>query len=95
MIKVTLNGRNMNSKEIAHLYMKWNLQVPEYYGTNLDALWDVLSTYDKPIQINLINKDKLIENLGDYGEAIIEVFQDAQKENNNINFEIIEGKQGE
>lgn len=92
MIKITLNGKKMDTKEKAHLYIKRKLNTPEYYGKNLDALWDVLSSYNEPIIISLKNKDKLIENLGDYGESIIGVFQDAEKENDNISFEIIEKK---
>lgn len=88
MIDIILDGKNMGSKEMAHLYMKWKLKSSEYHGKNLDALWDVLSTYDKSIKISLINKENLIEDLGDYGESIIETFQDAQKENDNINFEV-------
>lgn len=90
MIKVILNGERMDSIEKAHLYMKKKLNTPEYFGENLDALWDVLSCYSEPIKISLKNKDKLIKNLGDYGESIIQVFQDAEIENENISFQVIE-----
>lgn len=91
MEKVKLNGNKMKSKEEAHLYIKKKLKHPEYYGNNLDALWDTLSSINFPIKIKLKNKDKLIENLGKYGESLIQVFQDADKENNNIIFKIKEG----
>ena len=90
MTKVILNGAYMYSKEMAHMYMKWKLKTPQYYGKNLDALWDVLSTYSEPIEIWLTNKDQLMAKLGDYGEAIIRTFQDAEQENSNICFAIIE-----
>ncbi|HHX59286.1 MAG TPA: barnase inhibitor [Epulopiscium sp.] len=84
MIKVTLNGKNMNSKKRAHEYIKWKLKAEEYYGDNLDALWDVLSTYDRPTEISFINMDSLIEALADYGESIVSVFKEASEENENI-----------
>lgn len=88
MMEIRLDGRRMNTREIAHQYIKWKLNLPEYYGKNLDALWDMLSTYSDPIEICFLNEDSLIDQLGDYGEAIIEVFQDAQIENKNIRFTI-------
>lgn len=90
MNDLIIDGRSMGTKEMAHLHLKWALKAPEYYGKNLDALWDVLSTYDKAINISLINKECLIEDLGDYGESIIQVFEDAEKENENITFKIID-----
>lgn len=84
MIKIILNGKRMINKEMAHQHIKCKLKTPEYYGENLDALWDVLSTWDRPTKIIFINADFTIENLGDYGKSIISVFQDASEENDNI-----------
>lgn len=89
MIQIELNGKNMKTREETHKYLKEKLNLPEYYGENLDALWDILSTYSKPIKISFINKDELIKNLEDYGYALISVFQDVEEENTNIKFEII------
>lgn len=84
MRNIVLDGRSMGTKEVAHLYLKWVLKASEYHGKNLDALWDVLSTYDRPISISLINKEYLIADLGDYGESLLQVFIDGEKENENI-----------
>ena len=89
MIQIELNGENMKTRQGTHKYLKEKLKLPEYYGENLDALWDILSTYSKSIKISLINKNELIKNLEDYGYALISVFQDIEEENTNIKFEII------
>ena len=89
MDKVKLNGNSMGTKELAHLYLKWKLELPDYYGENLDALWDILSVHSEPLEIRLDNKDKLIEHLGDYGESIIDLLNDVSEENSNISIEII------
>lgn len=89
MIQIELNGKNMRTKKETHKYLKEQLNGPEYYGENLDALWDILSSHSKPININIRNKDELIKNLGDYGYSIISVFQDAEKENINIRLNIM------
>ncbi len=86
---VILDGRKMIDKAVSHKYLKRKLRLPDYYGENLDALWDVLSTISEPVKIKVVNRDSLYENLGSYGEAILNVFKDAAEENNNVNLEII------
>lgn len=88
MIKVVLDGKDMKNKDYVHLYIKHQLDNNEYYGNNLDALWDVLMSYGSKIEIRLINKESLIANLEDYGYALIDAFEDASKENKNVIFEI-------
>ena len=90
MIIVMLDGKKMINKISTHKYIRRILKTPEYYGENLDALWDVLGTCDRKIEINLINTEDLIENLGDYGESLINVFQDAENENENIILKLYE-----
>lgn len=87
MQEIILDGRKINDKKEAHAYLKEKLEMPEYYGNNLDALWDVLSTYDKPVRVELIHEDALVASLGTYGEALIETFQDAVEANSNIEFQ--------
>lgn len=86
---VILNGKRIRNMEEAHKYIKRKLNFPEYYGENLDALWDILSTISEPIDIKIINGDVLYEKLGSYGVNIIDTFKDAALENKNILFEII------
>lgn len=88
MNKVILDGKYIKSKDLLHLYIKYGLETREYIGSNLDALWDVLTTYSQTLSISLYNKDMLIENLGDYGRALIKLFEDAIEENPNIKLEI-------
>lgn len=89
MKMVTLNGERMTSIKATHGYLRRKLNFPEYYGGNLDALWDILSTISNPVKIKLINNDKLKENLGDYAHSLLKVFLDAVVENENIHFELL------
>jgi predicted hydrolase (HD superfamily) len=86
MKEITLDGSFMTSVEETHKYLKSKLNLPSYYGSNLDALWDVLSTISEPTKINLINSSQLSTNLGEYGNALLNVFQDASHENDKIIF---------
>ena len=55
MIEIKLNGSKMKDRETAHLYIKRKLSLPDYYGKNLDALWDLLSTDTSPKKIIIKN----------------------------------------
>ena len=85
---ILLNGKRMTDKAKTHKYLKRKLRFPDYYGDNLDALWDLLTTISEPIDIRLMNYDILINNLDQYGESIIETFKDAAIENKNLLFDI-------
>lgn len=89
MRTVRLDGLSMVDKEMTHKYIQEQLGIPSYYGYNLDALYDALSVYDKDLSIMLINKPDLLEQLGPYGERLIETFIDVEKVNRNIAFKVI------
>ncbi len=57
------------------------LAFPDYYGNNLDALYDCLTDiYDK--QTIMIPKEITSPRyLGNYGKQMLRVFEDAAKEN--------------
>jgi ribonuclease inhibitor len=89
MKAAVLNGEKMTSVKEAHVYISRKLDFPEYYGGNLDALWDILSTISYPIHISMTNSEILHEHLGEYSDSLISVFWDAEEENENLSFEII------
>lgn len=62
--------------------------MPDYFGNNLDALWDVLSTASKELEIHVIYSDDLLFELGAYGKAVLRLFLDLGEENKNITIEI-------
>ncbi|HBD63549.1 MAG TPA: hypothetical protein DC038_03835 [Clostridiales bacterium] len=86
MIVIILDGSKMTSRDTAHKYIKECMNFPEYYGENLDALWDLLSTWASETTVYLLNEEKMHENLGEYGELLKGVFQEAAYENDNICF---------
>lgn len=87
---ILLDGNKMTSKKEVHKYLKETFNFPDYYGENLDALWDLLSTKNERISISLLHEEKLYENLGRYGKLIVEVFSEVEKSNDNIEFYIID-----
>ncbi|MGN1266775.1 MAG: barstar family protein [Dorea sp.] len=54
MMRYILDADFMKTKEDVHTYLKEQLELPEYYGANLDALYDCLTEQDD-IEIEIIN----------------------------------------
>lgn len=84
MKEIRLNGNKMLDKASTHAYLKRKLDFPDYYGENLDALWDLLTTDFATKKITIYRPTTIIENLGTYGEAIINLFKEVAKENEHI-----------
>lgn len=90
MRKVILDGKYMTGKLDAHTYMQEKLGIKVYKGKNLDALWDALTSCSEELDIKLVNRMKLIGNLGMYGESITELFEESTVANKKIRFTIKE-----
>ena len=88
MKEIRLNGSKMLDKASTHDYLKQKLTLPDYYGENLDALWDCIVTDFSPKKITIYNPAAIIENLGPYGESIINLFEQAAEENEYIQVDI-------
>ena len=70
MNEVILDGREMQDNP--HEYMKKELELPDYYGKNLDALYDCLTEMNKSI---VIKNSELVD------KKILDTFIDADEEN--------------
>ena len=72
-----LNGKKMTTREEMHDYLSNKLRLPSFYGKNLDALNDCLSSFGKDCVIVLYNADIVLNACGDYGKKMIDVFRNA------------------
>jgi len=79
-----LNGAEMTDKNTTHEYLQRVLDLPNYYGGNLDALWDCLVSDFSEKTILISNLPAMLKNLGDYGDTILQLLMEAAAENNNI-----------
>lgn len=81
MKQVILDGKFFTDKKTTHAILKEQLELPEYYGNNLDALWDCLTT-DFTDRIIIIQHSLLIhQQLDRYGRNLINLFRRVHKAN--------------
>ena len=85
---VELDCRMMTDRGTAHDYLAETFGFPNYYGRNLDALFDLLSTYEKVTQIIVNAPELLEENLGVYGKNILKTLEDAVRDNAKLTLQI-------
>ena len=79
-----LNGRQIQSREDLHDELKRQLEFPDYYGANLDALYDLLTAESEETCLYLLFEDDLEENLGSYYKRLLYTLEDVCEENDNI-----------
>lgn len=78
MITICLNGEEFHTVSELHRSLKAKLSLPEYYGENLDALWDCLTTdITLPISLCWFNFNKSREYLGTYAESLLNLLMDV------------------
>ena len=85
---VILDGKKITSKEQLHKILARELGFPEWYGGNLDALYDCLTDIRESAGIHVLHSDALYENLGPMTHGLLRVLRDAAAENSELYVEI-------
>ena len=71
-MKYVLDAAQMLTKEEAHEYLKEVFEFPEYYGRNLDALYDFLSEMeDVIVEVKNFSEEHV------YMKQVLRVMKDA------------------
>lgn len=80
MNTIVLDFSNIKSMYNMHAYLKETLDLPEYYGFNMDALWDSLrGGFEEETTIILKGLDLLPEDMQYAVPVLISVFEDLKK----------------
>lgn len=81
MNTIILDFSGIKSYWELHEYFKEVFRLPDYYGHNMDALWDCLyCCYDSSTTIILKNLSAISKELAPEIEIMLELFRDLTKE---------------
>lgn len=79
-----IDGLNIASEEDLHTAIAEGLDLPNWYGKNLDALWDALTgMVGRPLKITWINADQSKERLPRY-EKYISLLQEVAEQDRQL-----------
>ena len=76
-----IDGNSVTSMEDIHKVLAQQLEFPEWYGGNLDALHDCLTDLHEEADVSIIHSDALLETLGPAFVRLSRVLSDAADEN--------------
>lgn len=77
-MELIIDGSKIMSEEDFHMTVADGLDLPSWYGKNLDALWDSLTgIVDRPLKITWTHADQSKERLPRY-EKIISLLRDVE-----------------
>lgn len=86
MKEYVLDCLNVRTRGELHDALALSLELPEYYGRNLDALYDCLTDMSH-CRIRILNSHCL-SALGDYGDVVLSVFREAAESNAEDDFTV-------
>ena len=85
-MRVIINCENLFDREQAHEYLAQMLNFPEYYGRNLDALFDCLTELS---DCTIILKGEETLSQDSYGTRVRKVIEKAAQSNPGLKLEVV------
>ncbi|MGE9876943.1 barstar family protein [Bacillus velezensis] len=78
---VIIDGKDVTSTEALHRILKDQLDFPDFYGENLNALWDCLTGWiELPLTLVWKNFDISQKELGSDADNVLRILKKAQAE---------------
>ena len=75
---ITIDGLSIKKKEDFYAKIKTELNVPDYFGNNLDALYDFLTEQPDILQVKFLHYNMMQSQLGrSFCQQLLKVLQDA------------------
>ncbi len=83
---IIINLTGINSKEMLHGIFKEAFEFPDFYGGNLDALKDMLTTIETEKNLVIVGSDDIDPEMRSYIPKLLRVLEDSAEENPNFTF---------
>ena len=83
MKTVKLDLTNIHTVRALHIYLAYMLELPPYYGKNLDALHDLLGEMGEELKI-ILTGEAASEEMAAYLPRLECVLQDSAEENQSL-----------
>ena len=80
MKRIVLDSVKITTREDLFAELKEQMQAEFFYGNNLDAFYDALTTYPEVIEIEILDEELFKENLGIYADRFIRVYWEYRQE---------------
>ncbi len=81
-----IDGAEIASRDELHDSLACQLALPEWYGRNLDALFDCLTDIHEPCDVVIRHPKELFAHLGVYADILQNVLRDAADMNPSLRF---------
>lgn len=88
MNQITIDLTGIETREQLHRTLSEQLDLPIWYGKNLDALYDCLTSVFVDQHLTLIAPEALEDALGSYGQCFFHVLEAVQQENTHFSFSL-------
>jgi len=89
-MRCILDGNKIADRKSLHDSLQEGLSLPEWYGRNLDALYDCLCDIFEECEICVFAPMALEESLGGYARCFFHVLENAAKRNPRLHIIITE-----
>jgi ribonuclease inhibitor len=88
MSEIILDGTNIKNEYDFHKVMSALLDFGPYYGGNLDALRDRLSSdVERPVTIIWLNSEQSKKYLGECFDQIVQIFEQTKEQDIRFNWD--------
>ena len=92
MKKLVIDGREELSRAELHEKISSALDFPEWYGKNLDALYDCLTDMCDEAVIEIVDFETLSECHGKYANRLLRVILEACESNEKLHIKFKDGR---
>lgn len=83
---VFLDGEKLRSPAALHAEFAEALELPDYFGRNMDALHDCLTDIFEPVTVIAVNTPQLWEHLGRSANAFRRLMAELPEEKSDFRF---------